>query len=89
VARGFAVQRACGGAVAIAPLLPGVCGGLRIAKYDTISTRGRIGLLIAAEAGAHVTTREGTPFPLEIDAPATSLIVADCPETAAEIRAAL
>lgn len=89
VSRGFAVRRACGGAVAVAPLLPGVRAGLRIAKYATISTRGRIGLLIAAEAGAEVTTASGAPFPSEIDAPADSLIVADSPEIAAEIRAAL
>jgi fructose-1,6-bisphosphatase/inositol monophosphatase family enzyme len=86
---GFAVQRACGGAVAVAPLLPGVRGGLRIAKYATISTRGRIGLLIAAEAGASITTGDGAPFPPEIDAPADSLLVADSDEIAAAIRAAL
>lgn len=88
VARGFVVRRACGGAVAVAPLLPGIRGGLRIAKAATISTRGRIGLLIAAEAGATITTGSGEPFPSEIDAPASSLIVADAPEIAAEIRAA-
>lgn len=88
-ARGFAVRRACGGAVAVAPLLPGVRGGLRIAKYATISTRGRIGLLVAAEAGAELTTASGDPFPVEIDAPARSLIVADSAEIGAAIRAAL
>jgi fructose-1,6-bisphosphatase/inositol monophosphatase family enzyme len=89
VARGFAVRRACGGAVAVAPLLPGVRGGLRVAKNGMISTRGRIGLLIAAEAGAAITTGCGEPFPLEIDVPADALIVADAPEIAAEIRGAL
>lgn len=88
-ARGFTIRRACGGAVAVAPLLPGVRGGLRVAKNGSISTRGRIGLLIATEAGAVVTTGRGEPFPPDIDAPADSLIVADAPEIAAEIRAAL
>ena len=69
-ARGFEVQRGCGGAVAVAPLVRGVCGGLRVAKSAPISTRGRIGLLVAAEAGAMVTTGTGAPFPVSIDAPA-------------------
>lgn len=89
VARGFAVQRACGGAVAVAPLLPGVRGGLRVTKDATISTRGRIGLLIAAEAGALISTGSGAPFPPLIDDPAGSLIVADTPEIATELRTAV
>ena len=88
-ARGFEVQRACGGAVAVAPLVPGVRGGLRVAKQGTISTRGRIGLLIAAEAGAHVETAAGAPFPTSIDDPADALVVASDAEIAAELRSAL
>ena len=89
VARGFEVQRACGGAVAVAPLVPGVRGGLRIGKLGTISTRGRIGLLIAMEAGAQVETGDGEPFPLSIDELAETLVVASDAEIARELRTAL
>jgi fructose-1,6-bisphosphatase/inositol monophosphatase family enzyme len=88
-ADGFETERACGGAVALAPVVPGVRGGLRIAKYATISARGRIGTLIAREAGALVETGTGEPFPDSLDAPATSLVVASDRETAAAIQAAL
>jgi hypothetical protein len=88
-AAGFETGRACGGAVAIAPLLPGVCGGLRVAKYATISARGRIGLLVAREAGARVETGDGGPFPDSLDEPATTLVVAADDETARAVRAAL
>ncbi len=89
VARGFDVQRACGGAVAVSPLVPGVRGGLRVAKQHTISTRGRIGLLVCREAGAIVETGAGVPFPVSIDEPAETLVVASDSEIAAEIREAL
>jgi len=88
-ADGFAIERACGGAVALAPLVPGVRGGLRVSKYATISARGRIGTLIAREGGALVETGTGEPFPDSLDAPATSLVVASDRETAAAIQAAL
>jgi fructose-1,6-bisphosphatase/inositol monophosphatase family enzyme len=86
---GWDVGRGCGGAVAIAPLLPGIRGGLRLAKSASISTRGRIGLLIAAEAGAIVSTGAGDPFPAAIDTPAASLLVASDAEVARSIRDAL
>jgi fructose-1,6-bisphosphatase/inositol monophosphatase family enzyme len=88
-ADGFETERACGGAVALAPLVPGVRGGLRVSKYAKISSRGRIGTLIAREAGSLVETAAGEPFPDSLDAPATSLVVASDRETAAAIRAAL
>jgi fructose-1,6-bisphosphatase/inositol monophosphatase family enzyme len=88
-ARGFAVQRACGGAVAVAPLVPGYSGGVRVAKNVTISTRGRIGLLIATEAGALVQTRDGARFPDSLDAPAEALVVASDEQVAKAIREAL
>lgn len=88
-ARGFTLHRGCGGAVAVAPLLPGFRGGLRIAKHATISTRGRIGLLVSAEAGARIETRLGEPFPISIDEPADSLVVASDAEIAREIREAV
>jgi fructose-1,6-bisphosphatase/inositol monophosphatase family enzyme len=86
---GFVTQRACGGAVAVAPLVPGVRGGLRLATSDTISVRGRIGLLIAREAGALVETADGAPFPDSLDAHATSLVVAADRATADALAAAL
>ena len=88
-AQGFDVMRACGGAVAVAPLVPGVRGGIRFSKYGSISTRGRIGLLVCEEAGALVEKAEGLPFPTSIDEPATTLVVASDPEIAAEIWQAL
>lgn len=88
-AEGFTIERACGGAVALAPLVPGVRGGLRVSKYATISSRGRIGALIAREGGALVETGAGEPFPDSLDAPATSLVVAADRETAAAIQRAL
>ena len=89
VARGFDVLRACGGAVAVAPLVPGVRGGLRVAKLGTISTRGRIGLLVAAEAGARIEPGNGEPFPVSIDEAAATLVVASDAEIAWELRSAL
>jgi fructose-1,6-bisphosphatase/inositol monophosphatase family enzyme len=86
---GYEVAPACGGAIAVAPLLPGVAGGLRLARGGSISTRGRIGVLIAREAGARVETADGAPFPDGIDEPATALLVASDPETAAVLRQAL
>jgi fructose-1,6-bisphosphatase/inositol monophosphatase family enzyme len=88
-AAGFETGRACGGAVALAPLVPGVRGGLRIAKYATISVRGRIGVLIAREAGALAETADGAPFPDSLDEPATSLVVASDRATADAIQAVL
>jgi len=88
-AAGFQPMRASGGAVAVAPLVPGVRGGLRLSPHGAISARGRIGTLIAREGGALVETAEGAPFPDSLDEPATSLVVACDRETAAAIRAAL
>jgi len=85
---GFEVGAGCGGAVAVAPLLSGVRGGLRIAA-GSISTRGRIGALVAAEAGALVQCGSGAAFPSSLDAAVPSLLVADAPEIAEAIRAAL
>jgi fructose-1,6-bisphosphatase/inositol monophosphatase family enzyme len=77
-ARGFEVAPACGGAIAVAPLIPGVRAGLRVAAEDSagVSIRGRIGALIAAEAGALVCRESGDPFPRDIGAPARALLVA-------------
>ena len=50
---GCEVVSSCGGAVSVAPLIPGVRAGVRWAGSETgVSIRGRIGVLIAREAGA-------------------------------------
>jgi hypothetical protein len=68
-----------------------VLGGVRLARAATrtISTRGRIGLLVAREAGAVVETAAGEPFPDSLDAPASSLVVAADTAAAARLREAL
>jgi hypothetical protein len=67
---------ACGGAVAIAPLIPGVRAGLRLATSPRgVSVQGRIGALISTEAGALVRSRGGAPFPDDLDTPAPHLLV--------------
>jgi fructose-1,6-bisphosphatase/inositol monophosphatase family enzyme len=73
--RGYEVVHGAGGAIAVAPLVPGVRAGLRVTSKG-ISTRGRIGALIATEAGAIVHCESGKDFPLELSAPAKALVVA-------------
>ena len=69
---------ACGGAVSVAPLIPGVRAGLRLVlgEEPQLSTRGRIGALISSEAGALVRIEDGQPLPPGIRAPARALLVA-------------
>ncbi len=75
--RGWDPRPASGGAIAVAPLLRGVRAGLRIASgTHSISERGRIGVLIAREAGATVLRGSGDPFPDDIDTEARRLLVA-------------
>jgi hypothetical protein len=77
VEQGYQVTAASGGAVAVAPLLPGVCAGLRLATGPTgVSRRGRIGVLVAREAGLLVRGADDEPFPAELDVPAPVLRVA-------------
>jgi fructose-1,6-bisphosphatase/inositol monophosphatase family enzyme len=79
--RGLRVVSSCGGAVSVAPLIPGVRAGLRHAEGEFgVSIRGRIGALIAAEAGALVRGASGASFPLDLDTPASTLLVAAQPE---------
>jgi len=74
---GLPVRYGCGGAVSVAPLIPGVRAGLRFSSSALgISVRGRIGVLIAREAGACVTQAGGGEFPRDVDTPAKSLLVA-------------
>ena len=82
---------ACGGAIAVAPLVPGACAGLRIAMEPDpdLSIRGRIGALIAAEAGALVRGEDGAAFPLDIETRARALLVAASPFELSALEAAL
>jgi hypothetical protein len=75
--RGYAPEPASGGAISVAPLLPGVRAGLRVARArgSSVSARGRIGALISAEAGALVRSEAGE-LPSDIDAPVRALLVA-------------
>jgi fructose-1,6-bisphosphatase/inositol monophosphatase family enzyme len=74
-AQGFSVIPGCGGAISVAPLIPGVRAGLRLAR-DTVSIRGRIGVLVARAAGACALAEGGAPFPEDLESPAPVLAVA-------------
>jgi hypothetical protein len=80
---GYEVVPACGGAISVAPLIPGVRGGLRIGgRSRGISIRGRIGLVVARAAGAICATESGAVFPESVAVPARALIVAASGEDA-------
>ena len=87
---GYEVVAAAGGAISVAPLIPGVCAGLRLARENAegVSIRGRIGALISAEAGALVTGATG-PFPSAIRTPAPALLIATNETTLAHLQDAL
>jgi fructose-1,6-bisphosphatase/inositol monophosphatase family enzyme len=87
--RGFQVSPACGGAISVAPLVPGVRAGLRWVAGGSVSIRGRIGALIAAEAGALVTGEAGEPFVRDIHAQARALLIAAEPGDLAALQAAV
>lgn len=76
-AAGLEPKAAAGGAIAVAPALPGVRAGLRLAHGSgSISTRGRIGILIAREAGARALAADGEPFPDDLSTPSRALAIA-------------
>jgi fructose-1,6-bisphosphatase/inositol monophosphatase family enzyme len=76
LAHGYEVAPASGGAIAVAPLLPGVRAGLRYVARGSVSTRGRIGALVSAEAGAILRNARGAPFPDAIEERTSALLVA-------------
>jgi len=88
--RGYEVRPACGGAISVAPLIPGVCAGLRVATNEppNISIRGRAGVAISREAGAIALGDDGREFPHDIDAPTRALLVAADREHLAALEAA-
>jgi hypothetical protein len=77
-ASGLDLVPASGGAIAVAPLVPGVRAGLRLVRGASpgVSTRGRIGALVSEEAGALVRCETGDAFPDRIREPAHALLVA-------------
>jgi len=83
-AAGWEPAPACGGAIAIAPLLRGVRGGLRRGTAaGGISVRGRIGLLITREAGGRALAAcSGEAFPDDLETPCAELAVAGDPAEA-------
>ena len=88
--RGFEVVFGSGGAISVAPLIPGVRAGLRLPIGSSgISIRGRIGLLIASEAGALMESERGERFPTAIDEPARALLLAAAEQDMDHLRYAL
>jgi fructose-1,6-bisphosphatase/inositol monophosphatase family enzyme len=78
--RDYEVISACGGAVSVAPLVEGVCAGVRWADTSLgISIRGRVGVLIAREGGALVRAATGSEFPEDMQTPSATLLVASDP----------
>lgn len=88
--RGFDVVFGSGGAISVAPLIPGVRAGLRLpSSPDGISIRGRIGLLISSEAGVLMESERGEKFPLRINEPARALLLAADEQDMHDLRYAL
>lgn len=91
LAAGFEVRPASGGAISVAPLLAGVRAGLRWVRTGSrnVSVRGRIGALIASEAGALVRDGSGAPFPDDIRQVERALLVACSEEDVAVLLDAI
>jgi fructose-1,6-bisphosphatase/inositol monophosphatase family enzyme len=78
-----------GGAIAIAPLLDGVCAGIRVSRGpEGVSIRGRIGVMLARSAGCAVAGEEGE-FPDDLWSRSETLLVSRDDEGIASLRAAL
>jgi len=75
--RGYEPVLGCGGAISVAPCVPGICAGVRFAnRPEGISNRGRIGLLVSHEAGAVSASEASRPFPSSMTTHAMALLVA-------------
>ncbi len=73
---GYEVWFGSGGAIAVAPLIPGFRAGLRHSPGTAnISIRGRVGVLISRVAGGQAWAEDGRPFPDDQDEPARALAV--------------
>lgn len=74
---GFEIWFGSGGAISVAPLIPGFRAGLRFnPKHETISIRGRIGVVVTRAAGGRAWTESGARFPDGLDEPARALLTA-------------
>ncbi len=94
-AEGLTPTPACGGAIAVAPLIRGVRAGLRYyggKRKRGISIRGRVGALIARQAGVHLEADGRRPFPMHLDEHTRTLRLAaeadDLPVLAGALAAA-
>ncbi len=88
--RNYEVIPACGGAVAVAPLVKGVCAGVRWSDSELgISIRGRVGVLIAREGGALVRAANGSEFPDDMQTQSATLLVASEPSQLEHLDEAL
>lgn len=90
--KGLEPVLASGGAISVAPLVPGVVAGLRYARPGgetppSISERGRVGLLVSREAGAVVARADASAFPEDIHVLEATLLVARDPEIARALAA--
>ncbi len=78
---GYEVWFGSGGAISVAPLIPGFRAGLRFSpNMKSISIRGRVGVLLSRVAGGEAWAEDGHPFPDDLDDPARALVV--CAEPA-------
>ena len=66
--------------MSVATLLPGVGGSLRWCPDKGVSIRGKVGVMIATEAGALVCREGGAPFPASLGERADLLLTATNPE---------
>ncbi|NNL84102.1 MAG: hypothetical protein HKP27_00530 [Myxococcales bacterium] len=86
---GYNPRFGSGGAIAIAPLLPGACAGLRVSRGpEGVSIRGRIGVMLSRSAGFAVAAEEGT-FPDDLWSRSATLLVSRDDEGISSLRAAL
>ncbi|MFT5443210.1 MAG: fructose-1,6-bisphosphatase/inositol monophosphatase family enzyme [Myxococcota bacterium] len=89
-AKGYEVVPSCGGAVSVAPLIKGVCAGVRFADTPVgVSIRGRVGVLIAREGGALVRAAAGADFPDDLTTRRPTVLLASEPQQLDDLDDAL
>lgn len=88
-AGGYNPRFGSGGAISIAPFLPGVCAGLRVSRGpEGVSIRGRVGVMLSRNADCAVASEEGE-FPDDLWSRSETLLVSRDNEAIAALRAAL
>lgn len=89
-AAGYEIWFGSGGAISVAPLIPGFRAGLRFnPAHETISIRGRVGVLVTRVAGGHAWDETGAEFPDTLEDGARALLVAAEKEDRTRLLAAL